>query len=495
MQETAHRKTPLQGCLMGIDIGTTSIKGGLFSASGEAIALASVAYPTTRPHPGHVEQNPQDWLDGVWTVVDRLFAHGLSWRDVAAVGACSQVNTHAFVDADGRPLAQAIVWQDTRATDAAAALDAQIDPAQRERWWKSNMTVSASHTLARMEWMSKHRPDVWQRTAMVVSPKDFVLRHLTGRWTADPLSCFDFVDGAGCAIDSLIALVPGAAKRLPPLSPYRAVVGFGTHARLAGSSVLFVTGTMDAFSGLLGAGASMPGEGAYTSGTSEILAQISSAPSGAPGIVSFLPVDGLHVQAGPTQSGGDTLRWLATLLRQTPEAVLKAAESASREPHEQLLFLPHLQGERAPLWDMAARGSFLGMNAGTGMPEFALAALEGVACSARLVFDALQMAAGARCPQLFLGGGGARSDFWSQLRADALGVPLQRVACLDTGVVGAAIMGGVGAGIFDSLAQGVQRLVRVERVFVPDPSMAGRYRRMMRRYVAAYEALKPVYRS
>ena len=485
--------------LLGIDVGTTSVKGGLFDVAGRTVALASVSYSTSRPRPGWVEQAPQAWLDAIWRVVDRLFEArdgqpARHWREVASIGICSQVNTHVFVDAQGQPLAPAIVWQDTRAADAAAALDAQVTPAQRETWWKSNMGVGASHTLARMAWMRAHQPDVWQQTARVLSPKDFVLHHLTGRWTADPLGCFDWVDGQGEAIDALLALVPGAADRLPVLSAYRAPIGQATHPRLEGSQALFVTGTMDGFGGLLGSGATGPGEGAYISGTSEIIALIGDAPGGAPGVVSFLPVDGWHVQAGPTQSGGDTLRWLAALLRQTPDAVLEAAASAPRN-QPTLLFLPHLEGERAPLWDTEARGSFLGMTSATGMPELALAALEGVACSARLLFEAAQVAAGRRFDSLYLGGGGARSDFWSQLRADVLGVPLKRLACLDTGVVGAAIMGGLGAGMFDSMAQGAQRLVRVDRVFTPDPAMKARYDRMMQRYQTAYEALKPLYRS
>lgn len=494
--------------LVGIDIGTTSVKGGLFSVAGDRLATASVGYPTQRPQPGWVEQDAQAWLDAVWSVLDRLFADAgadagspaatrvASWQQVTAVGICSQVNTHVFVDADGTPLAPAIVWQDSRAAEEAALLDAQISPAQRETWWKSNMAVGASHTLAHMAWIQRHRPALWARTARVLSPKDFVLHHLTGRWTADPLSCFDWVDGHGKAIGALVDLVPGAAERLPALSAYRAPVGAATHPRLAGSPAIFVTGTMDAFGGLLGSGATGPGEGAYVSGTSEIIALIGAGPGGAPGVVSFLPVDGWHVQAGPTQSGGDTLRWLAELLHQSPEAVLAAAASVPRSTvATDVLFLPHLEGERAPLWDTHARGTFLGMTSATGMPELALAALEGVACSARLLLDATQAAAGERFDSLYLGGGGSRSDFWSQLRADVLGVPLKRVACLDTGVVGAAIMGGLGAGVFASMGEGARRMVQVERVFTPDAALRARYDRMMGRYVTAYEALKGFYRA
>lgn len=302
------------------------------------------------------------------------------------------------------------------------------------------------------------------------------------------------MDQSSQYIEELIALVPGAGERLAPLGNYRSIVGPLDHPRLSGCSAIVVHGTMDAFGCLFGSGAARPGEGSYISGTSEIVALIGDRAGGSPGIVSFVPIDDWHVQAGPTQSGGDTLRWLATLFSTTHEAVLAMAATADRDDDgEGLLFLPHLEGERAPLWDSQARGSFLGMTSSDGAAQLAIAALEGVALSARLIFEGASRAIGTKPQALFVGGTGNRSDLWVQIRADALGVPLHRVECLDTGTVGAAIMAGLGAGLFDSIEAASSAFVRVERSFMPDLSKTNRYNRLMERYLLAYESLKPLY--
>jgi len=174
--------------------------------------------------------------------------------------------------------------------------------------------------------------------------------------------------------------------------------------------------------------------------------------------------------------------------------VLAAAATADRSASE-LIFLPHLGGERAPLWDPHARGSFLGLTGATGFPEMALAALEGVACSGQLLFAAAERAAWQAFPELFLGGNGGRSDFWAQIRADVLGRTLHRTVCLDNGMIGAAILAGSGSGLFGSVGEASARMVQLDRSFVPDPAQAPRAERLQRRYRMAYEALKPLYRS
>jgi xylulokinase len=479
-----------QGYILGIDLGTTSLKGVLYDLDGQILAADATVYPTHRFADGRVEQDAWDWLESFWSVADRIMA-GRAPADIRAIGVCSQVNTYVFVDGDGVPLAPAIVWQDVRAAEQACRLDAMISEPQRRRWWPSGMAVSASHMLPQMAYMAASAPDIWARTVKVLSPKDFLLRHLTGMWTADPLAAFDLVDTSGTYIDALMTLVPGARERVAPLAPFRAVIGHLRHPHWPDCAAAVVNGTMDAFGCLFGSGAARPGEGSYISGTSEIIALIGDRPGGYPGIVSFAAVDGWHVQAGPTQSGGDTLRWMAALFDMTHQDVLDRATLADRSGNgDGVLFLPHLEGERAPLWDARARGAFIGMNSHDAAPQLALAALEGVALSARLVLDGAAKAVGGGPEALYLGGTGNRSDLWAQIRADVLGIPLHRVECLDTGAVGAAIMAGIGIGHYRSIAEASSALVRVERTFRPDPEKSSRYLRMMSRYMAAYRQLK-----
>jgi xylulokinase len=475
--------------LIGFDIGSTSVKAALFDMNGAVLDHRSRPYPTERPAAGRVEQDPQHWLDGIRDAIDGLLL-GRNPAEIRAVGLCSQVNTDVFVDRSGKPLAPAITWQDIRAGEEAARLDAMIDPEEKRAWWGAELPIGASHVLAKMMWFARHHPDLWARTHQVLSARDFCLLHLTGQAVSDPISSFGQVGLDHRYIDALIDRVPGAAGKLPPLRHFTDIAGemaLGT----SGRQVPVVTGTMDAWGNLFGCGVFRPGQGMYVSGTSEILALAGSERIGAPGIVTFASIEGLVVNAGPTQSGADSLRWWAATAGVEPGDVPTLAARASRDDRP-ILFLPHLEGERAPLWDSEIRGAFIGLDSRAAGPEFALALLEGVALAARHSLGSLVDAAGFRPEHMLYGGGGARSDLWSQIRADCLGIPLHRFAFTDVGCLGAAILAAVGIGAFKSIADAVPAMTSVERVFEPDPLRAPRYDAMFDAYRRAIDALRPI---
>jgi len=185
------------------------------------------------------------------------------------------------------------------------------------------------------------------------------------------------------------------------------------------------------------------------------------------------------------------LRWWGEATGTDVAGVLARAARADRRGRP-ILFLPHLEGERAPLWDTELRGAFVGLDAATGAPDYALAVMEGVALSARLLLAALDPAAGDPPPRLFHAGGGARSDLWAQIRADCLGRPLDRVAYPDVGCLGAAILASVGIGAHGSLSEAISAMTRVERTFEPDPRFSARYDAMFEAYGRATTALRPI---
>ncbi|HEY1720291.1 MAG TPA: FGGY-family carbohydrate kinase [Magnetospirillaceae bacterium] len=452
------------------------------------VAHASRPYPMSRPAPGIVEQDPNDWVTRIVAIMDELLT-GDRARRVAAVGLCSQVNTDIFVDAEGQSVAPAITWQDNRAASQAAELDLSISMDEKLAWWGAPMPVGASHVLARMLWMAREKPALYAKTRYVLTPKDYCLRALAGVAVTDPMSNF-FVVGQDLAyVAPLIARVAGAAERFPPLHFFTDVVG----EIALGSSGLrapVVAGTMDAWSGLFGAGVHRAGEGVYISGTSEIIA-LAGERVGAPGVVTFPNAAGLSVHAGPTQSGGDALRWWGEAIGRDVAGVIELAGKADRSGRP-ILFLPHLEGERAPLWDANLRGAFIGLDGQAKAPDFALAVMEGVALSARMLLGALEDAAGGPLPRLFHAGGGAHSDLWAQIRADSLGRPLDRMAYLDVGCLGAAIMASVGVGAHESLGDAIRSMTRVERSFEPDIRMKPRYDALYETYIKATERLKPV---
>ncbi len=450
--------------LIGVDVGTTSVKAVMLTASGHRLADFSARYPTHRTPPNRVEQAPEDWLRLVIAALQG-FAERPEAPRVRAVCLTSQVNTHVFVDAHRAPLCPAIVWQDGRAAEDGARLDAKVTAAEKTAWLGAPIPIDASHALARMAWMKAKHPDLWAATAHVMLPRDYLLAQLTGAVVADPMSAVGLVTPGLNYAEDLIALLPGARKRLAPLQDPLSVAGFILPGHpFAGTPV--VTGMMDAWASLFGLGVASEGQAMYLSGTSEVLGLISGTITGAPGAITFPRWTGITLHAAPTQAGGASLDWVARLLGQDPRVLAAGAAPISRHSP---LFLPHLQGERAPLWDATARGTFAGLTSTTGPAELVAAVMEGVAFSSRLAMEALERSGGMIPSHIQTGGGGAASDLWCQMRSNAFGRPFLRVEGRDPGALGAAVMAGVGAEILSDLAQAAAAMVRTDRVFEPDP--------------------------
>jgi xylulokinase len=294
----------------------------------------------------------------------------------------------------------------------------------------------------------------------------------------------------------VLDLVPGAAGLVPPLRPFDAAAGSTRAGNPAGlpAGVPVATGTMDAWGSVYGSGLVVPGRAMEVSGTSEIIGVASDRTVPTRGVISFPPVRGLHVHAGPTQAGGDALGWAARLLGLTVEQLVADAADARRDP-QPVIFLPHLAGERAPLWNPDARGVFLGMTVATERRHLALAVLEGVAFAARQLLEACTAAAGLPVGEVRLSGGGSRSATWNTIKATVHRRPLARLATRDSGVLGAALMGLVAAGWETDIAAAATHRVRVAEIIEPDPgagSMA-RLDDLHAIYRNTYRALEPLF--
>ncbi|UVC09270.1 carbohydrate kinase [Rhizobium sp. TH2] len=473
--------------LIGIDVGTTAVKAALYDIRGQALKTYAQSYPMHRTPPDRVEQDPADWMTHVLAALGHL-TEGLGDGQLQGVGLTSQVNSHVFVDENGKELMPAIIWQDGRCAGVAAEIDAHLDVAEKIGWWGAPLPVDASHVLARMEWVRRNRPEIWAKTRWVMAPKDYCILQLTGEVVADPMASFGVIDQSLAYIESLIALVDGARGRLAPLRPFTAAAG-RIKAGLPGAGALLVTGTMDAWAGVVGAGAVNDGDGLYLSGTSEILGVVSKTKMPVPGVIAFPRCEEITFHAGPTQAGGASIAWLSNLLGRTP-ADLSALASDFDRSRMPPIFLPHLQGERAPVWNASARASFSGVDSSMGPAEFTVAVMEGVAFSARLSMDALQKSADVVVENYRAAGGGMGSDIWCQIRADVLGKPVMRLKNLDAGVLGAAILAGVGTGLFSSIRQAAAALVAIDRSFEPDASLAARYDYAYGKYRELYGQLE-----
>jgi xylulokinase len=438
--------------LIGIDLGTTALKAGLFELDGTLLQTVEVAYPIDRPRPDWAEQDPADWLAALEQALATL-------GGADAIGICSQVNTHVFVDGDGRALRPAIVWQDQR--------------------------TGGSSLVGRAEWVKREEPDVWEATRWILSPKDFATLRLCGLHepVTDAFTSFDLVDGSGAYDRAQVALVDALAERLPRIVDPAVPIGERDGA-------VVVAATMDAWGNVYGSGVVDHGDAMEVAGTSEILAVLSRERQAAQGVVTFVETDGLSLHAGPTQAGGAALAWFAGVSNRTVEETLAAAAISPRGANG-VLFLPHLLGERAPLWDSDVRGAFIGLGSDHGFGDLARAVLEGVAYSAKHLLEELETAAGLETPALRASGGGAQSDLWCQIKADVLQRPIERVAVRHSGCLGAALLAATGAELVATIRDAVRNAVRVERTF--EPGDASPYDDLYGAYRDLYRALQPTH--
>ena len=473
---------------LALDIGTTAVKAGLIDGRGALVARRAAPYPTARAPGGVAEQDPGDWLRLVDEALHAFAAEGHGPR-IAAIGLASQVNTHVFADAGGRPLRPAILWQDTRAAKLAARLDAEVGARDRMAWWGAPMPIDASHVLARMAWVAAHEPEIWAATDKVLLPKDLCLRALTGETATDPVSNIGLVGPDLAHVDGPLGLVPGAAARRAPLRGVTEVAGRVRAGPLAGVPV--VTGTMDAWAGIVGAGGAGDGVTVCLSGTSEVIGLASDTALPAPGAVVFPAAEGLRLHAAPTQAGGDSLAWHAEAAGMDVGRVARLA--AATPPSEATpLFLPQLSGERAPYWNPDLRGAFLGLGRRTGAAEMARAVCEGVALSARDAMGAVRASSGREGGTLACAGGGFRTPALAQLRADVMGVPVRLLEAGEAGLLGAAMIAAVGVGAQPGLGAAHRAMVRLGAPIAPHPERAARYDALFALYRDAVAGLAPL---
>jgi xylulokinase len=464
--------------LIGIDVGTTSVKASVIAPDGAVLARFSQSYPTERADQ-RVEQDPAHWTNLIDAALAKFGDH-----KVVALGLCSQVNTHVFVGEDGRALMPAIQWQDARAAEIAAELDAQVSEAQKIEWWGAPMPIDASHAISRMAWVARHRPEIWEKTRYVMLPKDFCIFHLTGRPSTDPLSNIGLVGADMGYVQGVFDLVPGAAGKMAPLVGVTECAGAIRNG--AFKVVPVASGTMDAWAGLVGAGAGRDGRTVYLSGTSEIVGISSQTVTPTPGAIVFPPCNGVRLHAGPTNTGGDAQLWFSEIAG-VPIAEISDMVAGTPRSAATPLFLPQLEGERAPLWNPDLRGAFMHVSRKTEMADFARAVQEGVAMSARHILDTLQASSGVNSDWIAGGGGGFLSDSWAQIRANVMGVPVHRLASDQPGVLGAAMIAGLAAGRFADLAA-AESLVRYADVFEPEEDKVALYDSIFAIYKDAIDA-------
>ncbi len=490
----------MTGYLLGIDASTTATKALLIDYAGQVEAVAATEYGFETPHPLWSEQDPALWWDAAVQSIRRLLTESaVEPAQIAAVGLTGQMHGLALLDEAGAVLRPAILWNDQRTA-------AQCDEIRRRLGKETLVRVTGNDALTgftapKILWVREHEPELFARAKHFLLPKDYVRLQLTGVYATD---C---ADGSGTLLMDLQARdwSPAVLDALalphdfvPPAFEGTEITGtISTHAAAAtglraGTPV--VAGGGDQAAGAVGVGAVAEGIVSLALGTSGVVFATVNRPF-------FEPEGRLHAFChavpgrwhlmGVMLAAAGSLRWYRDTLAPGvayDELLAPAAEIAPGS--DGLLFLPYLTGERTPHPDPLARGAFVGLTVRHTQPHLTRALLEGVAFGLRDSFELMQGVGLSKTNQIRVSGGGARSPIWRQILADVLGAELVTVNTTEGAAFGAALLAGVGVGVWADVDAACAAAIHVTGSTVPDAHAATRYDTAYRAYGALYPALQ-----
>ncbi|KMW57090.1 Xylulose kinase [Candidatus Rhodobacter oscarellae] len=472
---------------IGLDLGTSGLKGILIGEDQSILAEANAPLEVSRPQDGWSEQAPADWIAAAESVMGQLAAHGLS--DVRGIGLSGQMHGATLLDAQDQVLRPCILWNDTRSHEEAAEMDA--DPRWREI---SGNIVFPGFTAPKLEWVRRNEPDLFDKTAKVLLPKDYLRLWLTGEYGAE------MSDAAGTSwldtaardwSDDLLAASGLSRHEMPPLVEGSEVSG-QLRAELAQrwglDQVPVAGGGGDNAASAIGAGVVRAGQAFVSLGTSGVLfaANDGYQPDPATAVHTFChALPGTWHQMGVILAATDALNWYAGLVGE--DAASLTSDLGPLQAPGKTRFLPYLGGERTPLNDASIRGAFIGLEHATDQAAGSRAVLEGVTYAIRDCRDALA-ATGTQITSLLAVGGGSRSDYWLEAIATALGTSVQVPVAGDFGgAFGAARLAQMAAtGGGAELAPPPQ----IARTIDPNAALAEAFDEGHARFKAAQAAIK-----
>jgi len=471
--------------LVGLDVGTTGVKALALSPDGDVLARAEVSYELSTPHPGWAEQDPEDW----WRAAEQALA-ALGGQPTA-IGLSGQMHGLVVLDDRDRVLRPAILWNDQRTAAECAEIEQRVG-LTRLIQLTGNRALTG-FTAPKLLWLRRHEPTTYARVAHVLLPKDYVRLRLTGGEHA-----IDAADASG----TLLFDVAGRrwsgemleALELDPAWLPRVLESPEVSGETA-AGIPVAAGAGDQAAAALGVGVDRPGPVSVVLGTSGVvfaaLPAFAADPQARVHAFCHAVPGGWHAM-GVMLSAAGSLRWLRDALG-TGSGYDELTAAAQEWPPgtDGLTFLPYLTGERTPHADPHARAAFAGLTLRHDRGALVRAVLEGVAYGLRDSLELLrELGVDPRAGHA--SGGGARSDLWLRIIASVLGLPIRRTATDEGSAYGAALLGGVAAGVFRDVHEGVATCVRTLDPVEPDPQWSAAYERGYRRFRQLYPALQPL---
>jgi xylulokinase len=498
-------------CILGIDIGTTTVKAVLFDHFGSALCTAQQEYPTHYPARSWAEQDPEAWWGALKLAIKVILSsYEGQTLQIAAIGVSSQAPVFVALDEAGKPLDRAMIWMDRRAEQEAERLYPMLGHDRVIRY--SRNRADPFYLAAKLLWFKRHRADRYLRTHKILQANGYINYRLTGcmsmdtahasitqlydmdtkTWASDVLNAFDLSpsilpDVYGCT-DRIGEVTEAAAKEtgLPQGIPV-------------------IAGTVDGAASAVEAGIVKPGIAAEMTGTSSVLMMSNDNDWFSPKFITMnhaLPNQTLSLAAMSTT--GASLKWFRDELCQ---AELESSRKAGKDvyewinalaedahPRNDIIFLPYMMGERSPLWDPDARGVFFGLSLGTTRGDMIRSIMEGAAFALRHNLEMMELS-GERASVLRILGGTSRSRLWNQIKADVLDREIEVMDTPGGAPLGNAILAGMAIGWYTDPSVVLERNERHTKRVVPAGKRQHFYHQKYEIFLELYEQTKDQFKK
>ena len=486
--------------ILGIDIGTGGTRAILIDEIGTVLATETAEHPPfATPDVGWAEQDPDDWWNAAVIAIQKIVS-AFPAESIGAIGLTGQMHGSVLLDKNNKPLRPALLWCDQRTERQCHEIVKTIG-AERVIELVSNPAITG-FTLPKLLWVRENEPATWDTVASILLPKDYVRLKLSGD------KAIDVADASGTLLFDVrnrkwAQEMIDAFKIDPQILPnvFESIEVTGTISKTVATQTglsegtPIVAGAGDNAAGAVGMGVTKPGTVSCTIGTSGVVFGVTEEPRfDARGRIHTMchAIAGRWHNTGVTLAAGLSLKWFRQNfgggksydeLTREAEAIAAGADDA--------IWLPYLVGERSPHLDPNARAAFVGLTARHSSAHLTRAVLEGVAFSLR---DSLEIFKenGASVETIRLGGGGARSPLWCQIQADVYGQDVVTLQADEGAAFGAALLAGVGIGIWKTVDQACEVTVCVEEVFSPIPENVAVYDRQFEKYRQLYPLLRSI---
>ena len=488
--------------LIGVDVGSSGAKAIAIDTQGRTLSQGRSEYETSYPQNGWAEQDPEDWFAGACNAIRSCLRQGnFSPGEVQAIAFDGPAHNVALLGEDDRLLRSCIHWSDLRSIPESSRLR---DTSGDRIFTISGQPCNPSWTLSQLAWVRANQPDVWARLAKILVTKDYVRYRFTGEYVTDPYDAvgtqlFDL--SAGAWSNELCALIDLDPRLLPRVLPSHASAG-PLHADVAAAlglpaSIAVAVGGGDSAVEAFGVGAVNPGDCVVKIGTSGCVNVVTRRPTPSPRTLTYpYLLDDLGFTIAVTSNGTAALRWLrSSVLAPAEMSFEQVVDLAGAAPAgaNGLIFHPYMMGERTPYWDPRLRGAFIGLSVRHGLADLARAVLEGVAFSLRDCLETVK-AMGLTTRSMSLLGGGSRSPLWASIAASVLNCDLRKPDT-DDAALGAALLAGVGCGVFPDWSAAARHTSDATQVIKPDPRDAATYDRYFEVFRASARDIAPHYHA